>query len=150
MSSFVRRVFIEILPRLLCIERPLDPMENGGQYGVSEAAKLDMERARQRDLYLTNPDRVGFASPRRTDTIKLSEEVQDSVDGINFIVEHVREAHQAATVRYLSFGKNWKKSKFSKNIRNWEKSKIWNLWFLRVFGRIYLPTTVLTIFVADH
>ncbi|XP_055344195.1 acetylcholine receptor subunit alpha-like 1 [Paramacrobiotus metropolitanus] len=100
-NPVIRAIFIDYLPKLLLIERPT--MKDGEDTEHETAAERDYERERQRRFLLQQPGLLGFASPRRKDNIELNRDARKAIDGINFLVEHVRETHNFANIV-----KDWK------------------------------------------
>ena len=98
MSPWVRIVFIHLLPKLLLIERPGGEQKDDEDVAGNGAAPRSADRTREQRMY-GSPSTEGFSSPRGRNNILLNRDVKKAVNGINYIVDHVREANKIANVR---------------------------------------------------
>ncbi|OWA50320.1 hypothetical protein BV898_14840 [Hypsibius exemplaris] len=97
MSPWVRKLFLTHLPKLLMIERPssvedLHSINGASQYTTTSRRVIATHRS------LPSPGGRRVASPRSQKKLGLSPEVRSAVRGVNFIVEHAREANNFKTV----------------------------------------------------
>ncbi|OWA55637.1 putative Acetylcholine receptor subunit beta-like 2, partial [Hypsibius exemplaris] len=97
MSPWVRKLFLTHLPKLLMIERPSSVEDLHSINGASQYTTTSRQSDRNtQNVYLLQ-EGEGFASPRSQKKLGLSPEVRSAVRGVNFIVEHAREANNFKT-----------------------------------------------------
>ncbi|WAQ98320.1 ACH4-like protein [Mya arenaria] len=100
MAPWVRRVFLNILPKMLLMRRPNLELENVARTIVRTRNGMVM-----RDQYVNRNDLDIYESLRLTahedpglDANVLSEEVQEAIDSIVFIAEHLKRGDHTASI----------------------------------------------------
>ncbi|XP_052793766.1 acetylcholine receptor subunit alpha-like 1 isoform X1 [Mya arenaria] len=101
MAPWVRRVFLNILPKMLLMRRPNLELEKVARTIVRTRNGMEM-----RDQYLNRHDLDNYETLRLTahedldsESSVLSEEVQEAIDSIVFIAEHLKKGDHTASIR---------------------------------------------------
>ena len=159
MSPWTKRVFTEILPKILWMKRP--QIDRSTKVAVRTVNGIEMRK------YLSDTEQSRFGNPRKRTRAEIKEEmdrypsdVRESINDVRFIAEHLKKEDDE---KYVSYNQEYfiiesgvlrlmftslssdEKSVNIMNVTNPKRIGIWSCWrsirMTRVLGLLIICTT---------